>query len=45
MIITSKVIVRRSTVTILSMQGNKKNKPGPLAPPDKIRPSRNITAR
>lgn len=42
---TSNVIVRKSTVTILSIQGNKKNKPGPLAPPDNIRPRRKITAR
>ena len=26
------------------MHGTTKNKPGPLAPPDRVRPKRNITA-
>ena len=42
---TSKVIVRRSTLTILSTQGSMKNRPGPRAPPLRLRPSRNMTAR
>lgn len=40
---TSNVIVLKSTVTKLSMHGRIKNKPGPLAPPVKILPKRNIT--
>ena len=40
---TSNVIVRKSTLTKLSIHGRIKNSPGPLAPPVKIRPSRKIT--
>lgn len=42
---TSKVTVRRSTFRIMSRQGTVKKRPGPLAPPGRIRPSRNSTAR
>ena len=44
-IVTSKVTVLRSILIILSTHGRMKKRPGPLAPPDKIRPRRNITAR
>lgn len=44
-VLTSNVTVLRSVLTILSMHGSIKKRPGPFAPPDNIRPRRKITAR
>lgn len=39
------MIVLRSTVCMVSIQGRIKKRPGPLAPPGNIRPSLRMTAR